>query len=123
MLQAYSINQQVPAESYVQFDNVSINKCNNCKLNGVSTIELNQCGVYEVSVDGTAGVSTTVQLYRDGVAMPQAQSTGTSVQFTTLVQVPKNNCGCPCSSPTSIKLYNFTEATFDNVNIVVHKIA
>ena len=121
MLQAYSLNLTVPAESNVQFDNVCLNKCNNSKLSGPSSIELNVCGVYKVSVDATASASTTLQLYKDGVAMPQAQSTGTSLHFDTYVQVPKNNCGCPCSSPTIIKLFNSTEVTFTNVNMVIRK--
>lgn len=122
MLQAYSLNLTSPANSFVQFENVCLDKCNNSELNGTGTIELTQCGVYEVTVDGTASESTTIQLYKDGVAMDQAQSTGTTVGFRTFVQVPKSYCPCPCSSPTIIKLFNTAAITFTNINIAVNKL-
>lgn len=52
-----------------------------------------------------------------------AQSTGTSLSFTTCVQVEGNNCNCNCrTSPVTIQLHNLTGTIFDNVNIVVRKV-
>ena len=106
MLEAYSLNQEVGANAAIPFNSVSIQKGCTARLNGVSTIELNKAGVYMVAFDGTAGASTLVQLYKDGVAQPQAQSTGTSPSFVTLVQVSENNSNCPCAAPTNIQIRN-----------------
>ena len=123
MLQAYSLNVEVPAETAIPFKSVKTNKGCSTELSGNSTIQLNECGVYKVHFDGSTAASGTVELYVNGVAQPQAQSTGTSLGFDTLVQVPKNNCNCPCSSPTVIQILNTGEAaaTFTNANVVVTK--
>ena len=123
MLEAYSLNTEVGATSPITFSNVSLKKGCTAVLSGASSVELNKCGVYMVSFDGVAGTSTTVQLYKNGVAQPQAQSTGTTLGFETLVQVSENNCGCPCSSPTTLQFMNETAATFDVANVVVTKLA
>lgn len=124
MLQAYSIGVDVGADAIVPFNNVAIGKGCAEKLTGVGTIELNKAGVYAVSVDGTVSASTTVQLAMDGVALPQAQSTGTSVSFNTFVQVLANNCNCNCkTAPVTLQVRNSTAATFDNINITVLKFA
>ena len=94
MLQVYSINQAVSANGVVPFNNVVIDKGCAENLSGVGTIELNKSGVYEVTVDGVASTATTLQLFKNGVALPQAQSTGTTLAFTTFVQVVNNNCNC-----------------------------
>lgn len=124
MLEAYSLNVTVPTDSVIPFNNVSLQKGCTATLNGVGTIELNRCGVYMVEVDASAAASTTIQLFKDGVAQAQAQSTGTSPSFTTLVQVDKNNCGCACSSPTNIQIKNTGDAsaTFTDANIVITKV-
>lgn len=122
MLQAYSENVAVAANAPVAFNNQAVRKGTTVVMAGPGTIELNRMGVYMVSVDGVAGTETTIQLYRDGVAMPQAQSTGTVVGFETLVQANANNNQCCCSSPVKLQIMNTTAATFDNVNIVVTKL-
>lgn len=122
MLEAYSVNKQVGAIEPISFDNVILRKGCTAVLSGASTIELNKCGVYMISLDGVAGTSTTVQMFKNGVAQPQAQSTGTTLSFTTLVQVPNNNSSCPCASATTLQFINETAATFDNVNVVVTKL-
>ena len=122
MIQAYSTNVTVAADAPVPFNNVSTKKGCTAVLSGTSTIELNKAGVYMVEFDGVAGTATTVQVYRDGVAQPQAQSTGTVLGFTTLVQVDRNNTACCCTSPVTLKLQNTTAATFDNANVVVTKV-
>ncbi len=125
MLEAYSLNTTVAAGSAVPFNNVTLKKGNTACLNGVATIELNKCGVYMVEVDASSATASTIQLYRDGVALPQAQSTGTSPSFTTLVQVPSNNNpDCCCSSPVTLQVKNAgtASATFTDVNVVVTKV-
>lgn len=122
MLETYSTNVAVEASSAIPFNNASLKKGCTSVLNGASTIQLNKCGVYMVSFDATAEASTTVQLYKNGVAQPQAQSTGTSLGFVTLVQVTDNNTCCPCSSATNLQLINTTATTLTNANVVVTKI-
>lgn len=122
MLEAYSTNILVTADTAVPFNNVSIEKGCTAKLASPTTIELNKCGVYMVSVDGSASTSTTVQLQKDNVLQPQAQSTGVTPSFITLVQVPTNNSCCACSSPVTLSVLNTTATTFTNINIVVTKV-
>lgn len=122
MLEAYSLNVDVAADAAIPFQNVSIQKGCTAVLNGVSSIELNKCGVYMVSVDATTSAVTTIELYKDGIAQPQAQATGQSLSFTTLVQVPQNNSCCPCKYGVVLQVMSDTEATFDNANIVVTKV-
>jgi hypothetical protein len=122
MLEVYSLNTDVAANAVVPFQNVSLQKGCTAELSGVGTIKLNKCGVYMVAVDATTSAVTTIQLYKDGIAQPQAQSTGQSLSFTTLVQVDKNNTACPCSEATVLRLMNETAATFDNINVTVTKI-
>lgn len=124
MFQAYSLNAEVGADAIIPFTNVCVNKGCAENLSGSGSIELNKCGVYAVHVDGAAAASTTIQLIKDGVALPQAQSTGTTLGFETYVQVDRNNCGCNCcTSPVVIQVKNVTATTFPNVNITVNKIA
>ena len=122
MIEAYSLNQTVAANAAIPFNNVSVKKGCTAELNGVSTIELNKAGVYMITFDGTAAASTLVQLYKDSVAQPQAQSTGTSVSFSTLVQVPESNTCCCNTSPTTLRVVNGTATSFVNANICVTKI-
>lgn len=123
MLEAYSLNIAVEANAAVPFNNIVLEKGCTAELSAPATIQLNKCGVYMVSVDAVASAATTLQLYKDGVALPQAQSTGTGVSFVTLVQVDRNNseCNC-CSSPVNLKLISDTAVTLTNANICVTKI-
>lgn len=122
MLEAYSLNVAVAANSAIPFNNVTIEKGCTARLPSPATVELNKCGVYMVAVDASATAAATIQLYKDGVMQPQAQSTGTSPSFTTLVQVDHNNCGCCCTSPTLVQIRTPAAATFTDANIVVTKI-
>ena len=120
MIELYSINIDVGAESFVPLNNVAFEKGCTVVPSGTSSIALNKCGVYMVSCNGSASASTTIQLYKNGIAQPQAQSTGTSLSFNTLVTVD-NSC-CPCSAPTSIQIFNTTAATFTDFDVVVTKV-
>lgn len=124
MLNAYSLNVTVAANTGIPFNNITLKKGCTAEFNGVSSIELNKAGVYMVECDASSATASTIQLFKDGVAQPQAQSTGTSPNFTTLVQVPTNNsCSC-CSSPVTIQVRNAnsSSATFTNANICVTKL-
>ena len=124
MLQAYSVGVDVSAGGIIPFNNVIVDKGCAENLTGVGTVELEKAGMYLVLVNGTASASTTIQLVRNGVALPYAQATGTSLMFSTYIQVPNNNCNCNCkTSPVTLQVSNDTAATFPNVNIVVEKVA
>lgn len=134
MLEAYSTNIAVATSSAISFNNVSIEKGCTVKLDAPGTIQLNKKGVYMVSVDA-AGIPTSagvmsIQLSKDGVLQPQAQSAVTgattdvdNMSFTTLVQVQQDNtCNC-CTAPTLIKVVNTgVPATYNIVNICITKI-
>lgn len=124
MLEAYSLNVAVPAASSVPFNNVTLKKGCTATLNGVSTIELNNCGVYMVSFDASSATSVSLQMFKDGVAQPQAQTTGTSPSILTLVQVPRNNSCCACAEPTTIQVRNIgtATATLTDCDICVTKV-
>ena len=124
MIEVYSTNIEVAANADVPFNNVVIRKGCTAVESAPATIQLNKCGVYEVSVDASALAATTIQLKRDGVLLPQAQSTGESLHFTTLIQVPTSNTTCCCTSPTTIQLETTgtAAATFINVNVCVNKL-
>ena len=122
MLEAYSLNVTAAANANIPFNSVSIQKGCTATKSAVDTINLNICGVYLVAVDLSAGASTTIQLVKDGVLQPQAQSTGTSPSFTTLVQVDHNNSCCACDSPTVIQVRNTTATTLTDANITVTKV-
>lgn len=122
MLEAYSTNVTVTADTAIPFQNVSLKKGCTAELSGTSTIELNKCGVYMVAVSASSATSVMIQLLKNGVAQPQAQSTGTSPCFVTLVQVSENNSCCPCTAPVSLQIISDTATTFVNANVAVTKI-
>ena len=124
MLEIYSLNQTVGSLDPIPFTNVAVKKGCTAELSGTSTIQFNKCGVYMVACDASAAATTTIQLYKNGVAQDQAQATGGSPSFVTLVQVTENNTCCPCSTPTTIQILNAddAEATFTNINVTVTKI-
>lgn len=134
MLEGYSTNIAVATNSAIPFNNVTIEKGCTATIESSATIALNKCGVYMVSVDAaaiptSAGVMS-IQLFKDGVLQPQAQSAVTgattdvdNMSFTTLVQVKENNtCSC-CTSPTVLRVINTgVPATYNIANICVTKI-
>lgn len=135
MLQAYSSNLSIAANAACPFENVVIDKGCAERLSAPASIALEKRGVYLVEVDGyttggDAGIDT-IQLYKNGVALPQAISSFSltagdvsNFGFKTLVQVAENNCNCNCcSSPTVLQVINGDVAlTETHVNIVVTKI-
>ena len=122
MLEAYSINVDIGADSNIPFNSTSLIKGCTVTNPSADTINLNKCGVYMVECDCSTGTSTTIQLYKNGIAQAQAQSTGITPSFTTLVQVSENNTCCPCTAPTTLQVRNTTAGTFTNANIVITKV-
>lgn len=122
MLEAYSTNIALTENSYVPLNNVSLEKGCTATKSSADTIELNKCGVYMVSVDASVETASTLQLYKDGVAQPQAQSTGLNPSFVTLVQVKTNNSCCACDSPTTLQIMNSIATQATDVNVVITKV-
>ena len=134
MLEVYSLNVDVESESMIPLNNVTIKKGCTAVNNSPATIQLNKRGVYMVSCDCSVTPTDAdlikIQLFKNGVAQPQAQSSLTGVvgststlHFNTLVQVSEDNSNCCCSSPTLLQIENAgIGVTFDNVNVCVTKI-
>lgn len=136
MLEVYSNNVIVVADEPIPLNNVALYKGTSAQLLGTSTIQFNKCGVYEVTVSFSATATTagdiSLQLRKDGILQPQAISTITaadatsihSSSFTTLVQVPSNNMpNCPCSTPSRIEIVNTgVGATYNNIDVTVVRI-
>lgn len=124
MIEVYSNNIDVAQDAAIVWNNVNIKKGCTAELSAPATINLNKCGVYMVECNADPTASTTIQLFKDGVAVPQTESTGVSPAFATLVQVSHDNsCAC-CASPTTLQVRNMgtADATFTAVNLVVTKI-
>ena len=135
MLQAYSSNLTIAANTAFPFNNVTLDKGCGEVLSAPASIQLNHRGVYLVQVDGfgtgAAAAQGTAQLIVNGVAQPQAFSSYTAAAatisnfgFKTFVQVSENNCPCNCvSSPTVLQVLNGEAALTDaHINVVVTKI-
>lgn len=135
MLEAYSKNQTIPATTGIlPFNSITLKKGCTAELNGVSSIQLNKCGVYEITLNinglaSTAG-DVTVAMTKNGVAQPQATRSlvdqtiteGFSLPITTLVQVKDNNsCRC-CDAPTTIQFINQGAAWVGDIDVVVTKL-
>lgn len=135
MLQAYSSNLAVAANTAFPFNNTVVDKGCAETLSAPATIQLNKRGVYLVKVDGfatgAAAGQDTIQLYVNGVAQSQAISSVTltttgaaNFNFNSLIQVAANNCPCNCvTSPTVLQVINGDGAITDaHINIVVTKL-
>lgn len=136
MLEVYSKNVTVGVDSSIPLNNVALLKGTSSQLSGGSSIQLNKCGIYQISVSATvvgsgAGL-ITLQMRKDGVLQPQAvvltsapdATSSNAISFTTLVQVPQNNCiNCVCSSPTVIEFVNTgIAATYSQFDITVIRV-
>lgn len=139
MIELYSTNESVATGSAIPLDNVSLQKGITAVSSGASAINLNTRGIYEVTFDASVTASEvpttdpvlSVQLEKDNVAQPQAQSSVTPadtttvyhLSFTTLIQVNCNNHPGVSGAPVSITLVNNgAPATFKNVNVCVTKL-
>lgn len=136
MLQAYSSNIAVEANSPFVFNNVTVDKGCGERLSGPSTIALERRGIYLIEMDGfatpDAATEVSVQLYVNNVAQPQAISTFVPASvtdtrtfgFKTFVRVLENNCNCNyLTTPTVLTVMNGTTPVSDShINIVVTQI-
>lgn len=136
MLQVYSTNLAVDANTVFPFNNVVVDKGCAEALSAPATIQLNKMGVYLVEMDGfatpDAATEVSIQLFVNGVAQPQAISSFVPASITdtrtfgfkTLVRVLENNCNCNClTSPTTLQFMNGTTAISDaHINVVITKI-
>ena len=136
MLQVYSSNLAVTANTVFPFNNVVVDKGCAESLSAPATIQLNKQGVYLVEMDGfatpDAATEVSVQLIVNGVAQPQAISTFVPAAITdtrtfgfkTFVRVLENNCPCNClTSPTTLQFINGDTALSDaHINVVITKI-
>ena len=136
MLQVYSDNLAVTANTVFPFNNVVVDKGCAENLSAPATIQLNQRGVYLVEMDGyatpEAATAVSVQLYVNGIAQPQAISSFVPASvtdtrtfgFKTFVRVLENNCNCNClTSPTTLQFMNGeTEVSDAHINVVITKI-
>lgn len=133
MLQVYSQNVTVNANSNIPLEISKIDKGCYESLSGTSAIDLNHCGVYRVTVNGTVTPSEAgtfgVELFKDGVAQAETLTQATVVEsslypfsFSTLVQVNRNNGNCACCSPTVLNVMNTGVASVYDINVTVDKV-
>ena len=136
MLQVYSDNLAVAANTVYPFNNVVVDKGCAENLSAPATIQLNKVGIYLVEMDGfatpDAATEVSVQLMVNGVAQPQAISTFVPAAvtdtrtfgFKTFVRVLENNCPCNClTAPTTLQFMNGDTAVSDaHINVVITKI-
>lgn len=136
MLQVYSDNLTVVANTVFPFNNVVLDKGCAEVLSAPATIQLNKAGVYLVEMDGfatpDAATEVSVQLMVNGVAQPQAITTFVPATvtdtrtfgFKTFVRAFENNCNCNClTSPTTLQFMNGDTALSDaHINVVITKI-
>lgn len=137
MLEVSSQNVAVTTGTAIPLNTQTIKKGCTAERTGTTSIQLNKCGVYMVSFDGSSSITGTtagnivVQMMKNGVLQPQAISTNNStsstdvesLSFVTLVQVSESNtCDC-CSSPTVLTFVNTgVGATYTQANVCVTKI-
>ena len=136
MLQVYSSNLAVDANTVFPFNNVVMDKGCGETLSAPATIQLNKQGVYLVEMDGyatpDAATEVTVQLMVNGVAQPQAITSFVPAAvtdtrgfgFKTFVRVLENNCKCNLlTSPTTLQFMNGGTALSDaHIHVVITKI-
>lgn len=133
MLEAYSVNVAATANTAVALNNITIEKGCTAKLVSPTTIQLNKSGVYMVACDASftpaAEGIVGIELQKNNVIQPQAQSTATgavdtttNLNFTTLVQVTHDNTSCCTSSPTTLQIISLADGTFDSINVCITKI-
>lgn len=136
MLQAYSSNIEVAANTAFPFNNVVMDKGCGESLSAPATIQLNQRGIYLIEMDGfatpDAATEVSIQLYVNNVAQPQAITSFVPAAvtdtrtfgFKTFVRVLENNCNCNClTSPTTLQFVNGDTAVSDaHINVAITKL-
>lgn len=130
MIEVYTQNAELNANQIIPLSSVSLKKGCTATLDG-NTINLHQNGVYAISVDAVLTSATvglaSIQMNRNGVAVPQAISSGTigtandsvALGFETLVRV--SNCPCECET-VALTFENIGVASTVDINVVVTKV-
>ena len=139
MLYAYSNTaQSVAVDSAATFalNNLQTG-CTATHLANDSTIYLNKPGVYYITVTaiGTSAIADTnisLSLYKNGVQVPGAVTSGTVVNdnglipltLNAIVRVLPNCCAINTNLPTAITVINTSSAaeTLNNITITVTKV-
>lgn len=131
MIEVYSENVNVAANSAIPFNSVALKKGDYESVN-CTTLELNHCGVYKLNCHGsvTGAGDIVIQVSKDGVLLPQTKLaiTGTAdadipFAFETLIQVSHNNGPRCCQSPTNIQIMNAgVAATFNLADVSITKV-
>lgn len=136
MLELYSLGVTVPVDGNIPLNNSNFSKGMTATHSAPATIELNKKGVYRVAVNASASPAAAgdiqIQLVKNGLLTPAAQSIATaastativSLGFETLVQVPFDNTCCCATSPTTLQVVNAStvDVTFPIVNVTVSKL-
>lgn len=131
MIEVYSQNVTVASGSAIPFNVVSLELGCSTRQNDATRVNLLKPGVYRIifnaDVVASAVDEVSVQLTRNGIAIPQAVAATTPasttavshLSFATLVRVKEARC---CSMMNFVSVLNTgVEATFNNVDLVVTK--
>ena len=130
-LEAYSVvPQELAVNENVTFDGYNKTGCSIQPV-GATGVRLGQ-GLYQIIVNASAGGTGTVtlQLFRNGIAIPNAIGSGISAGPTNLVPIGlgniidvKKSCAC-IDNTTVITIKNVgVEATMADINVDVVKLA
>lgn len=134
MLQVYSSNLAVEANTPFIFNNVVVDKGCGERLSSPSTIALEKRGIYLVEMDGfatpDAATEVSIQLQVNNVAQPQAITTFVPAAvtdtrtfgFKTFVRVLENNCNYLTTPMTLIFMNGNTALTDAHINVVITQI-
>lgn len=131
MIEVYSQNVTVASGSAIPFNVVSLELGCSTRQNDATRVNLLKPGVYRITFNADVVASevdeVSVQLTRNGIAIPQAVAATTPasttavshLSFATLVRVKE---ACCCSMMNFVSVLNTgVEATFNNVDLVVTK--
>lgn len=135
MLELYSLNVEVDENGSIPFEDAKLAKGCTAIPIAPGTVQFNKSGVYMVDVSAsitpTEDGDVSIQLAKNGTLQLGTLSTATgaadqttTLSFTTLVQVNRDNEPCNCAvNPTTVQLINTGQAgTFPIVRMVVTKI-
>lgn len=136
MVQIYSDGLEVAAGGTYPLNNVVFLKGTTAVAAGAGGIALTKRGIYSIHVDGFATLADagdySIQLTRNGIALPQAVSTTTLAaagsaagSIETLIVVEESDCPCNwTSAAVTIGVINpsTVDVTDAHINVVVSKL-
>lgn len=129
MLRTYSKSITATANTAIPFNTDKINIGTSIKHPSATNITVNTQGYYMVTLDvsytGTAGLAS-IQLYADGVAIPDAIITNTIVadsysngSFTTIIKANKGNF----AENATLTIVPTANLTISNIALGVNRVA